>query len=69
VADLGAFSNDDAGVFIPADKGGVAGEGPVVAQGMEVGVADAREEDFNEDFGVGGGGYGDFFVDEFWEGG
>jgi len=50
---------------VTAYHGGFAGEGPVVVQGVEVGVADAGVADVDEDFGGAGGRDGDFFVHDF----
>lgn len=54
-----------AGAFVTTDHRGLARQGPVVVERVQVGVADARVFDVNEDFVVAGGGNRDFFVGDY----
>ena len=54
--------DDDACALVAADKGHLGGKGPVAHHGVQVGVADTRELDVDENLIRSGGGDGDLLV-------
>lgn len=68
VGDELAAGNDDAGALVAADQGQLGVEGPVAHHGVEIGVADARVLDVDEDLIGTRLLDGDPLVDDGWRG-
>lgn len=66
VVDELATLDDDTGTLVAADEGQLDGDGPVAHHGVEVGVADTRELDVDENLIGAGLGHGDLLVDDGW---
>ena len=63
ILDERADSYDDTGTFVATDKGHLGGKRPVTVHGVEIGVADARVLDVDEDLIRAGLGNRDLLVD------
>lgn len=59
--------DDNTGTLVATDEGQLDGDGPVAHHGVQVGVADTRELDVDENLIRTGLGDGDLLVDDGWE--